>query len=68
MCPRYDYECSNNHQFERDVKLADLDKPLESCPECGAEVKKSISAHAGYFISGGNGASTRPRGSGSFKK
>lgn len=40
------------------------------CPSCGDSewVKRAISAHAGYSISGPNGASQRPKNAGSFKR
>lgn len=41
-----------------------------ACPSCKDSewVKRAINAHAGYSISGANGASQRPKNAGSFKR
>lgn len=68
--PRYDLICIKGHKFEDDIRLSDFDKPITTpCPECGInEVKRDISAHAGYHMDLNNTASTGRKGSGSFKK
>jgi putative FmdB family regulatory protein len=39
--PTYDFRCTNNHRFERVLKLAEYDTPQE-CP-CGASANRLIS-------------------------
>jgi putative FmdB family regulatory protein len=46
--PLYEYECTScDHLFE--VIQSFSDEPLKECTECGAEVKKLISAPAVQF-------------------
>ena len=39
--PTYEYQCESDHLFE--VVQSFSDKALESCPECGAKVRKLYS-------------------------
>ena len=45
--PLYEYECENGHRFEQIQKFSD--PPLETCPKCGAKVRKLMSSPAIQF-------------------
>jgi len=48
--PIYEYACKEcGHEFERLVKMSAQPPP---CPECGAEVRKKVSA-SGFILKGG---------------
>lgn len=48
--PIYEYACETcSHEFE---KLVRIDAPRPPCPECGAEVRKRVSA-SGFILKGG---------------
>lgn len=50
--PLYEYRCrACGHQFEKIQKFSD--PPLASCPECGGEVEKLLSAPAIQFKGAG---------------
>ncbi len=72
--PLYEYQCDKCGRFELIRKFSD--KPVTTCPTCGREVKKLLSAPAiqfkgtGWYItdyarksSGGDGASSSKDGS-----
>ena len=48
--PIYEYECTDKgHRFEMLQKMSD--DPIQTCPECGGNVRKLISA-AGFMLKG----------------
>jgi len=50
--PLYEYECEAcAHRFERIQKYSD--PPIETCPKCGAKVRKLISSPAIQFKGSG---------------
>ena len=49
--PLYEYECENGHRFEKIQKFSD--PPLETCPTCGAPVRKLMSSPAIQFKGSG---------------
>ena len=49
--PTYEYECEKcGHTFERFQSIKD--EPVKKCPECGAPVRRLISAGAGIIFKG----------------
>jgi len=49
--PTYEYECEKcGHTFERFQSIKD--EPVKKCPECGAHVRRLISAGAGIIFKG----------------
>ena len=77
--PLYEYQCGPCGRFEIIQKFSD--SPLTSCPRCGGEVQKLLSAPAiqfkgtGWYItdyarksSGGDGAGKSKDGNGSGKE
>jgi putative FmdB family regulatory protein len=49
--PAYEYKCvACDHRFELRQKMSDA--PIESCPECGGDVKRLISGGAGAISKG----------------
>lgn len=48
--PTYEYRCDEGHAFERIQKMAD--KPLTTCPECGAKASRQISGGSGLIFKG----------------
>ncbi len=48
--PTYEYKCPNCGVFEEIQKITD--EPKESCPRCGAPVKKLISHNVGIVFKG----------------
>jgi putative FmdB family regulatory protein len=49
--PLYEYQCDNGHRFELIRKFSD--PPLETCPTCGAPVRKLFSSPAIQFKGSG---------------
>jgi putative FmdB family regulatory protein len=49
--PLYEYECDAGHRFELIRKFSD--PPLETCPTCGAPVRKLFSSPAIQFKGSG---------------
>jgi putative FmdB family regulatory protein len=49
--PLYEYECENGHRFEKIQKFSD--PPIETCPTCGATVRKLMSSPAIQFKGSG---------------
>ena len=50
--PAYEYQCpSCTTRFERRQKMSDPE--IESCPNCGGQVKRLISGGAGVISKGG---------------
>lgn len=49
--PTYEYRCSEcEHAFERFQGINE--EPIRTCPECGGEVRRLISAGAGLVFKG----------------
>jgi putative FmdB family regulatory protein len=48
--PTYEYRCAQGHEFEQFQRMSD--DPLDSCPECGAEAQRLLSAGAGFLFKG----------------
>lgn len=49
--PTYEYECREcGHAFERFQSMSDA--PIRTCPECGGEVRRLISAGGGLVFKG----------------
>ncbi|MFO7768271.1 MAG: FmdB family zinc ribbon protein [bacterium] len=49
--PTYEYECLvNGHRFEEFQSMTE--DPIETCPVCGGEVRRLISAGAGILFKG----------------
>jgi len=48
--PTYEYRCADGHRFERVQRMSD--DPIRSCPECGAESERLLSAGAGFLFRG----------------
>jgi putative FmdB family regulatory protein len=49
--PLYEYECANGHRFELIRKFSD--PPADTCPQCGATVRKLMSSPAIQFKGSG---------------
>ena len=49
--PIYEYRCDNGHLIERFQRMSDA--PLETCDECGAGLRKVLSAVAIHFKGSG---------------
>jgi len=49
--PTYEYRCPEGHQFELFQKMSE--EPRATCPECGAESERLLSAGAGFLFKGG---------------
>jgi putative FmdB family regulatory protein len=50
--PLYEYQCEScSHRFERIQKFSD--PPVDTCPKCGAKVRKLISSPAIQFKGSG---------------
>jgi putative FmdB family regulatory protein len=55
--PAYEYECDScQTHFERRQKMSE--RALETCPDCGGQVKRLISGGAGAITKGGSQASS----------
>lgn len=52
--PTYEYQCGEGHQFEVVQKITD--KPVKTCPQCGACVQRLIS-NTSFVLKGGGWAS-----------
>jgi putative FmdB family regulatory protein len=64
--PTYEYKCRKcSFTFERFQKMTD--EPVKTCPKCGGEVEKLISAGGGLIFKGSGFYSTDHR-SESYKK
>jgi len=48
--PTYEYLCPNGHAFELFQRMSD--EPGGTCPECGADGKRTISGGAGFLFKG----------------
>lgn len=48
--PTYEYRCPNGHHFEVFQRISD--EAGASCPECGADAQRQISAGAGFLFKG----------------
>lgn len=61
------YKCKCCDTVFDNLELGGDDKP--QCNSCSSlDVTRQITAAGGYTFQGGNGASTTPKGSGSFKR
>ncbi len=57
--PAYEYQCQScAARFERRQKMSDPE--VESCPDCGGQVKRLISAGAGVISKGAGNHSAAP--------
>ncbi len=48
--PTYEYRCPKGHEFETFQRMSD--PPVATCPECGAEAERQLSAGAGLLFKG----------------
>ncbi len=48
--PTYEYRCSNGHDFEQFQRMSD--PPVATCPKCGAEAERQLSAGGGLLFKG----------------
>lgn len=64
--PIFDFTCPKCGFKDKDRLVSAREIPV--CPKCFTDMKKDLTAHAGYSIMGNNGASQRPKQAGSFKK
>lgn len=48
--PTYEYRCAEGHAFEAFQRMSD--EPIATCPECGAEAERILSAGAGLLFKG----------------
>lgn len=48
--PTYEYRCPKGHEFERFQSMSE--PPVATCPECGAEAERLLSAGAGLIFKG----------------
>jgi putative FmdB family regulatory protein len=48
--PTYEYRCPKGHEFEEFQRMSD--PPVATCPECGAEAERLLSAGAGLLFKG----------------
>jgi len=48
--PTYEYRCPNGHEFELIQRMSD--EPGASCPNCGAQAERLLSAGAGFLFKG----------------
>jgi putative FmdB family regulatory protein len=48
--PTYEYRCPEGHEFEVFQKMSD--DPRATCPECGAQAERMLSAGAGFLFKG----------------
>ena len=60
--PTYEYACNGcGLRFERQQAITEA--PLETCPECGGEVRRLVSGGSGFILKNtGHGASGPERG------
>ncbi len=48
--PTYEYRCPNGHEFEQFQRMSD--PPVATCPVCGAQAERLLSAGAGLLFKG----------------
>lgn len=48
--PTYEYRCPEGHEFEEFQRMSD--PPVASCPVCGEESERLLSAGAGLIFKG----------------
>lgn len=48
--PTYEYRCAEGHEFELFQKMSD--DPVATCPECGKEAQRLLSAGGGFVFKG----------------
>ncbi len=48
--PTYEYRCPNGHEFEEFQRMSD--PPVATCPVCGAQAERLLSAGAGLLFKG----------------
>lgn len=48
--PTYEYRCPEGHHFELFQKMSD--RPIASCPNCGADSERLMSGGAGFLFKG----------------
>ena len=48
--PTYEYRCAEGHHFEAFQRMSD--DPIDTCPECGADAERLLSAGAGLVFKG----------------
>ena len=48
--PTYEYRCPKGHEFELFQRMSD--DPIATCPTCGAESERLLSAGAGFLFKG----------------
>jgi len=48
--PTYEYRCPQGHEFEKFQRMSD--QPVATCPECGVEAERLLSAGAGLVFKG----------------
>lgn len=48
--PTYEYRCPKGHEFEEFQRMSD--PPVATCPKCGAEAERLLSAGAGLLFKG----------------
>ncbi len=49
--PTYEYECNQcGHRFEAFQKMSE--KPLDTCPECGKDIRRILSGGVGISFRG----------------
>lgn len=66
--PLKEYLCRDCTQIWEEYIQTQEDEPLK-CLHCESpKIEKRLSSHGGYQINGSNGASSRPKSSGSFKR
>ena len=48
--PTYEYRCPEGHEFELFQKMSD--EPVATCPQCGEEAERLLSAGGGFVFKG----------------
>lgn len=48
--PTYEYRCPKGHEFELVQRMSD--EPQASCPTCGVQAQRLLSAGAGFLFKG----------------
>ncbi len=48
--PTYEYRCPNGHEFEMFQRMSE--PPVATCPQCGAQAERLLSAGAGLLFKG----------------
>jgi putative FmdB family regulatory protein len=50
--PTYEYQCDGcGARFDREQAMSD--PPVETCPSCGAPVRRLVSGGSGFLLKGG---------------